>query len=277
MPDLAVSNIALSAFDHGAEIDRLGDFGLIGLEVAPSRVWRDTWHGLAATDVDRYRRRIEAAGLRGIGLHSLFFDHPGLGLFKEPEVRAETQDFLVHLSAMCRDLGGRTLIYGGGRKRGAVGVEAAFAETVDFFGELCQRIEGHGTCFCLEPLSPRETDFIHSVFDALAVVKAVNHVALRMQLDAKALVANGEATAEPFRAAAADLVHFHANEPGLAVLGTSGTVDHAAFGQFLRDVGYRGFVSVEQRHLNPEDPIGDIAKSVAVLKRCYLQEADGNQ
>ena len=274
MPEGAVSNIALTAFDHGAEIDRLGDLGLAGLEVAPSRIWRDTWHGLSAADVDSYRWRIEGAGLRVVGLHSLFFDHPELGLFKDAEIRAQTLDFLVHLSALCRDLGGRTLIYGGGRRRGDVSPDAAFTETVGFFGELCRRIEGHGTCFCLEPLGPQETDFIHSAFDALAAVEAVDHAALRMQLDAKALVANDEATAVPFRAAAPYLVHFHANEPGLAVLGSSGTVDHAAFGRFLGDVGYTGFVSIEQRQLNEQDPLSDVAESAAVLKQCYLQETD---
>ncbi len=274
MPEGAVSNIALTAFDHAAEIDRLGEFGLSGLEVAPSRVWHDTWHGLAAADVDNYRRRIEGAGLRVVGLHSLFFDHPELGLFKEAEIRAQTLDFLVHLSALCRDLGGRTLIYGGGRRRGDVSPEAAFAETVGFFGELCRRIEDHGTCFCLEPLGPQETDFIHSAFDALSAVEAVNHAALRMQLDAKALVANDEATAAPFRAAAPYLVHFHANEPGLAVLGSSGTVDHAAFGMFLDEIGYTGFVSIEQRQLDDEDPLSDVAESAVVLKQCYLQQTD---
>ncbi len=268
----AVSNIALTAFEHGAELDRLGDLGLVGLEIAPSRVWRDTWHGLAAIDVGRYRRRIETAGLRVVGLHSLFFDHPELGLFKEAAMRSRTQDFLVHLSAMCRDLGGRTLIYGGGRRRGDMGQKAAFAETVAFFAELCRRIEGHGTCFCLEPLGPRETDFIHSAFDALAVVEAVDHMALRMQLDAKALVANAEATEAPFHAAAPYLVHFHANEPGLGVLGTSGTIDHAAFGSFLREIGYQGFVSIEQRMFDASNPLRDVARSAAVLKRCYLWE-----
>ena len=269
----AVSNIALTAFEHGAELDRLGEFGITGLEVAPSRIWHHTWHGLAAADVERYRQRIESAGLRVVGLHSLFFDHPELGLFKDPGARAQTQDFLVHLSALCRDLGGRTLIYGGGRRRGEVGPEAAFAETTDFFGELCRRIGTHGTCFCLEPLGPTETDFIHTAFDALAVVAAVDHQALRMQLDAKALVANDEATEAPFLAAAPHLVHFHANEPGLAVLGTSGTVDHAAFGRFLGEIEYQGFVSIEQRLLNEGDPLGDVAKSAAVLKRCYLRES----
>ncbi len=264
----AVSNIALPAYDHAGELGRLGALGLSGLEVAPSRVWRDTWKGLAAADVEAYRGRVEDAGLAVVGLHSLFFDHPELGLFRDPETRRRTIEFLVHLSALCRDLGGRTLIYGGGRKRGAVSPEAAVAESVDFCGELCKRIESHGTCLCFEPLGPNDSDFINSALDALEIVKKVDHPALRMQLDAKALVDNGEADEMPFQAAQRHLVHFHANEPGLAVLGSSGAIDHAALGRHLREVGYDDFVSIEQRMF--DDPLGDVARSARVLERCYL-------
>ncbi len=272
MPKSAVSNIALPAYDHREELRRLPGLGIEGLEVAPSRVWRDTWHGLKPADVGRYRRQVEAAGLRIIGLHSLFWDQPKLGLFRGPDVGARTLDFLTHLSALCRDLGGRTLIYGSGpaRRRGALSLESANAETIDFFGQLCLRIEGHATCYCFEPLAPEEADFINSAFDALNVVEAVNHPALRMQLDAKALVANGEATIDPFRAAAPYLAHFHANEPGLGVLSANGAVDHAEFGRFLREIGYGGFVSIEQRMVNEKDPLSDVARSAAVLSRCYL-------
>ena len=269
MPKLAVSNIALTAYDHTAELGRLPELGLSGLEVAPSRVWRDTWHGLTPAMVAAYRRDVEAAGLQVVGLHSLFYDHPELGLFRDAETRARSLDYLVHLSAVCRDLGGRTLIWGGGRRRGDVGAAAANTEARAFMAELCRRVEGHGTCFCFEPLGPDETDFINSACDALAIVEAVDHPALRMQLDAKALVANDEASAEPFRAAAPHLVHFHANEPDLGVLGASGAIDHAALGGFLRDIGYQEFVSNEQRMLNAADPVADVALSARVLKACY--------
>ena len=269
MPRLAVSNIALSPYGHDGELERLPSLGLEGLEVAPSRVWRDTWKGLAAADVEAYRKQVEKAGLRVIGLHSLFFDRPELGLFKGPEVGAETLDFLVHLSGLCRDLGGRTLIYGGGRKRGDVPFEDAFAETVEFCGELCRRIEGHGTRLCFEPLGPADSDFINTVADALAIVEAVDHPALAMQIDAKALHDNEEAEYAPFHAAKRHLVHFHANEPGLAVLGSSGRVDHAAFGGYLKKIGYGGFVSIEQRMLNESEPLADVAISAGVLKECY--------
>lgn len=265
---LATSNIALSAYDHGDQLRHLGALGLTGLEVAPSRVWRDTWHGLTAAAVETYRSEVSAAGLDVVGLHSLFYDQPNLGLFRDADTRARTLDFMEHLSMLCRDLGGRTLIYGGGRKRGDMPLEDAFTESVAFFGDLIPRIEQHETVFCFEPLGPDDTDFINSVFDSIRVVKEVGHSALRVQLDAKALAANGELDADVFEAAKPYLVHVHANEPGFQVLGSSGEVNHAAIGTHLRTIGYEGFVSIEQKMIG-NDPLVALGESAEMLKECY--------
>ena len=151
---LASSNIALPAYDHVHELGGLREMGLEGVEVAPSRVWRDTWHGLTTRHVETYRKEVEAAGLEVVGLHSLFFDHPELGLFCSEEFSSQTLAFMVHLSAVCRDLGGKTLIYGGGRKRGDIPEDEAYKRTIDFCLTLCESIEDHGTCFCFEKEEP---------------------------------------------------------------------------------------------------------------------------
>jgi len=266
----AVSNIALPAFDHAGELGRLAEMGLDAIEVAPSRIWPDTWKALSQAAVADYRRRIEDAGLGVVGLHSLFFDQPELGLFKEPQRRADSLDFLEHLSGVCRDLGGRTLIYGGGRNRGDLPAKDARAEAVNFLGELTNRIEGHGTCFCFEPLGPKDSDFINSALESLDIVNELASPGLAVQLDAKALVENAEAEAKTFQAVADKLVHFHANEPGLGILGSSGAVDHAALGAMLREIGYAGYISIEQRMQNATaDPLADIKESARVLKEAY--------
>jgi len=266
---LAVTNIALTPFDHAEELAKLPALGIEAVEVAPSRAWRDTWKGLRAQDVARYRKTVEDAGLGVVGLHSLFFDQPRLGLFKAPTERAETLDFMEHLSKVCRDLGGRTLIYGGGRKRGSWSEAAARAETMQFLGELLPRIDGHGTCLCFEPLGPKDTDFINSALDSLALVEKAASPALKVQLDAKALVENEEATLETFEAVRPVLVHFHANQPGLGPLADGGPVDHAAMGDMLRQIGYDGTVTIEQRMTDAADPLAAVAGAAAVLKECY--------
>jgi len=265
----AVSNIALPAYDHADDFGVLADIGLSGLEVAPSRVWRDTWHGVTAVEVNDYRRRAERAGLRIVGLHSLLFDQPDLALFGDTETRHRTLDYMTHLSAVCRDLGGRTLIWGAGRKRGALASEDAVLQTVTFFHDLHPRISDHGTCFCLEPLGPEDTDFVNSVHESVRIVQITKRPSLGVQIDAKALAQNAEANEETFRAAKPHLVHYHANEPGFGSIGSSGTVDHAKMGDFLAAIGYDGFVSIEQRMLNNTDPLADIRSSLEYVKECY--------
>lgn len=265
----AVSNIALPAYRHQPELGALADLNLQGLEVAPSRVWTDTWKGLSASQVRSYRKMVNDVGLQVVGLHSLFYDHPELGLFREPEIRTETLDFLVHLSKVCRDLGGRTLIYGGGRSRNQWAEQRAYDEAIEFAGELCHRIQEHGTCFCFEPLGPYETDFIHSAYDSMKIVEAVNHPALQVQLDAKALKANGEATLSTFQGVRERLVHYHANEPGLGPLGSTNEIDHERLGECLRIVNYSGYVSIEQRMMDESNPIADIVNSVNKLGMYY--------
>ncbi|CCQ75495.1 sugar phosphate isomerase/epimerase [Magnetospira sp. QH-2] len=265
----SVSNIGLPALDHGNQLVRLAEMGVAGLEVAPSRVWSDTWRGLTSAQIEAYRRQVEGAGLSVVGLHSLIFDHPDLGLFKGPELRRQTLDFFTHLSAVCRDLGGKTLIWGGGRRRGDMPQDDAFDEAVAFMGELCVRIESHGTQFCFEPLGPKDSDFVNSVRDSMRIVETLDHPALKVQLDAKALVENGEVDEETFVLAAPHLVHFHANEPGLGVLGEGGAVPHDRIGALLKDIDYAGWVSIEQRMLSETDPLGDLARSVTHLKECY--------
>ena len=108
MIKFALSNIALSPYNHDNELERLAQLGFTGLEIAPSRIWKDTWRGLRAKNVKGYRDRIEAAGLSAIGLHSLLYDHPDLTIFGDRTERRTCLEFLIHLSGVCRDLGGRT-------------------------------------------------------------------------------------------------------------------------------------------------------------------------
>lgn len=243
--------------------------GFTGLEVAPSRQWNETWRGLTISDVTSYRREIEAAGLSCAGLHSLFYDHPHLGLFRDPESRKESLEFLVHLSGVCRDLGGRTLIWGGGRNRGDVPLVNAVTESINFLGEYVTRTEDHGTCLCFEPLGPNDSDFINSVHDSIHIAETVNHPAVRVQVDAKALMQNNEMNAETLDAARPLLVHAHTNEPDLGILGASGQIDHHTFGELLRSSEYNGYVSLEQKQVDPTDPLGPLLKSATLMQEAY--------
>ena len=265
----SISNIALTPYNHDAELIELSRLGLTGLEVAPSRVWKDTWQGLGARSVDAYRKQVELSGLQVVGLHSLFFDHQELGLCKGTEIEKQTAAFLIHLSGVCRDLGGRTLIWGGGRNRSGASTALAIEETERLLNVALPVFERDGTCLCIEPLGPGDADFLNSVLDILSLVERYSSPAFRIQLDAKALVENDESSWTTFEAVQPFLIHFHANEPNLAILGESGKVPHAILAEHLRRISYNGFVSIEQRMIDAENPMESISDSMTVLRKHY--------
>lgn len=265
----SVSNIALPAYDHERELHQIGELGIEGLEVAPSRIWEQTWQGLTADQVEGYRRQVEEAGLSVVGLHSLLFDHKELAFFNGHETRSNTVDFLVHLSVVCRDLGGKTLVLGGGRARGSTPLDKATEEFKETLESYCQRVEEHGTQLCIEPLGPSDSDFINSVYDSIALVKAIDHDAIAVQIDAKALVENKEVNRQLFEDSKRLLVHYHANEPGLGILGTSNQVPHMELGGYLKEIDYSGFVSIEQRMFPDINPMDAVKQSFTHLQENY--------
>jgi len=267
----AISNISLPPYDHTRELSAIRELGFLGIEIAPSRVWTQT-ENVRFSQIESYRQSVENAGLKVIGLHSLFFDQPDKGLFLGEEVRNKTMDYLVHLSSLCADLGGKTLVFGSppARRRNGLSVDEADKLTISFFEALAERISSHGTCFVIEALGESESDYINSAAHALRITKSVNRKELRGHLDAKALTEADEVRPEIFECAAPFLEHYHANDPGLGVLGGSGEIDHFLLGNLLKNIGYKGFVSAEQRMISESDPIDSAKASYLVLKRHYL-------
>lgn len=266
----AFSNIALPSYAHSAELRAAAEIGFEGIEVAPSRQWAEVYGGVSAKDVELYRADIETAGLQCVGLHSLLYGLPDLGLFANGDRREDLMAFMVRLSAICRDLGGRTLIWGGGRNRGSLSLPEANEYATEFLREFAFQIEGHGTVLCFEPLGPGDSDFINSVYDSITTVKAVDHPAVQVQLDAKALMQNDEVSEAVFTAAAPYLVHFHVNEPDLGVLDDTGLMPHSAIARLLAAIEYKGFVSLEQKQIRPHDGLRPLVDSFTVLQRVYV-------
>jgi sugar phosphate isomerase/epimerase len=267
----AISNIALPPYKHNNELLALRDIGFEGLEVAVTRVWEKS-DRISFSQVENYRHQVENAGLKILGLHSLFFDKPGLGLFRENSVRGKTLNFLTYLSKVCVDLGGKTLVYGSpsARKKNGLSVDQADKQTISFFQDLSQKIELHDTCFVLEALGKDETDYIHSALHALRISRAVDREQLKCHLDAKAVVDADEDRIEVFKEVYPRLVHFHANDPGLGILGETSKVNHSLLGKLLRKIDYKGYISIEQKMLDTNYPLAPIQKSYEVFKGSYL-------
>jgi sugar phosphate isomerase/epimerase len=260
---LAVSTLALPAEGRSFWLPRLAALGFAGVEIAPFRTF-------GGAEADGFRRAAERAGLSVVGLHGLLREQPDLGLFRGGEARCRAEDRVVLLSQVCRDLGGRTLVLGGERRRGDLDERAAWEELLRFLDAVLRRIEAHGTVLCVDPLGPAEADFCRRAADCRMLVNYVDHPALGLQLSSAAIVENGDRGHAPFAAVRGRLDLFHADEPGLAALGTSGRIDHADFRRHLAAISYRDWVCLHQRAA--ADPAGELERSARALRAHYLRE-----
>ncbi len=268
---LSVSHIGWPFEKSDIAFNKMAELGVKGLEIAPSKVWQDTWN-IPFKEVERFRKRVEKNNLKIVGLHALLFDHPELGLFKESEVEKKTIDFLRRLGKLCSDLGGKTLVFGSGqcRNRGSMPLNEAMDKATDFFLQVAVNMQKEGVVMCIEQLDTNETDFINTAKQSLELIKKVGHTGFQGQLDTKSIHASNEIELKLFEDFYPYLKHVHVNDPGLVEVGSTGLINHMKIGKLLKSIEYDGFVSIEQKTINSDSPFNAVVNSVKEVKRCYL-------
>ncbi len=204
-----------------------------------------------AVDVEQrrsIRRLAQEAGIHIAGLHWLLVKPAGLHLTTpDAEVRQRTAQYLVALAHFCADVGGEVLVLGSPKQRSVPPgstTEEAWERALETLRPAVKAAEERDVIWCIESLSPAETDFLNRAADAIRFVQALDSPSARIILDVKAMSSEGRHIPEIIRESAGWFAHFHANDPNLKGPGM-GEVDFVPILRTLQDVGYSGYVSVE--------------------------------
>lgn len=247
------------------------ELGYNGLEIAPFTL--ATSVADINGDVRRHTRNvIKDHGLEVVGLHWLFAGPKGLHMTTPDQATWQrTRDYLAALLDLCSDLGGKVLVLGSPKQRSVMEnqtPEGAWQRAADLLGSVVDRAGELGLTICLEPLSPAETDFINTVEEGMRMVRQVNHPALKIHLDVKAMCSEGEPVPAIIRSVKVeDVGHFHVNDPNLYGPGM-GEVDYAPIVEAIRDIGYDRWLSVEPFKYDP-NPETVARKSMEYLRQFW--------
>lgn len=263
---LAVSNIAWKGDDHASRLALARSCGAEGVELAASLLWEEPAKATPAQRSEA-RRVVSDAGLSVVGLHALTFTRPDLKVFGTDAERAALKDYLRAMGELCRDLGGRTMVFGSptARRRGSLPADEALSRAADFFRSVAEDLSG--SQLLIEPLAPAETDFIVTSDEGAALVRRVNHPSFALELDGRAMAETGGDYAAFTRHK--DLLrHVQTSDPGLTEPGTQG-IDHGPIGSALRASGYSGWLTLEMRRPDV-DPEGALRRGLAALRRDYV-------
>lgn len=232
---IGISALAWSPVDDAAVAKRLATLGIDTIDVAPGKYFPDPF---AADDgvVDRVRQWWHDRGLAIGGMQGLLHGSSGLNVFGPPPVQDAMLRWLEAIARIGARLGARHLVFGSPRNRDRSGLDDATAHAagVAFFRRMGAVGEREGVVFCLEPNPPvYGANFMTTTAEAATVVAAVDHPAIRLQLDSGALALAGEDPLDTVARFAPLVAHIHASEPGLGVVG-DGAVDHARVAQAVR-------------------------------------------
>lgn len=264
----AICNELYEDWDFADLCRNVAKVGYTGLEVAPFTL-APLVTDISAAQRREIRRTAEDAGLAIIGLHWLFAKTTGFHLNSpDAAVRDKTAEYLKDLTRCCADLGGELMVLGSPAARKidpSITEDQAYEFAADTLRKTGPTLAECGVRLCIEPLAPKETDFLQSADEGATLMRMIDHPNIVLHLDVKAMSAEGEPIPAIIRRHAPHTGHFHANDPNLRGPGM-GEVEFAPIFQALRQTNYSGWVSVEVFDFKP-DPETIARESLEYMRR----------
>jgi sugar phosphate isomerase/epimerase len=232
--------------------------GYDGIEIAPFTLDPEP-QNLSAGRIAEVRRAAVDAGIAITGLHWLLVAPAGMSITSaDAQTRQFTLETVCRLIDLCAELGGRYVIHGSPAQRmlaaGREGEDRANAMV--YFEGVAKAAEAAGIIYCLEPLSPEQTNFVTSVAEADAIVGAIGSLAFQNMIDCSAA---GACETEDVPALlrrwlpTGKIRHVHFNDPNRRGPG-EGAMDFAPIVAALVECGYDGWVGVEPFVYEPDGP-----------------------
>jgi sugar phosphate isomerase/epimerase len=184
-------------------------------------------------------------------------------------------DGLMHYGAVAfaraQQVGIRTMVIGSGASRqvpagwSATAADEQFSELLRHYGPLA---DNHGVTIVVEALNRGECNYINSLAEGAAIVKAVAHPAVQLLTDIYHMLREDEPASE-ITAHAAMIRHAHIAEraertaPGIA------GDDFSAYFKALSQMDYRGAIAIEAR-MGP-DLKAETTRAVQTIRAAWEQ------
>lgn len=265
----AICNETYQDWPHERVCEAVAKTGYTGLELAPF-TFASRITDVTATQRAEIRRQAESHGLSIIGLHWLLAKTEGFMITSpEVDVRKRTAQYLGELTKACRDFGAEILVLGSPMQRKIPpGATRAQAEdyALDTLRQMLPELERQRVYLCLEPLAPTEADFLQTAAEGKAMLERLANPWVRLHLDVKAMSSEAKPVPDVVRANAPWMQHFHANDANRRGPGF-GQTDFVPIFKALKDVNYRGWVSVEVFDYTP-DPETIARESLRHMREC---------
>lgn len=267
---IAISNIAWDVSEDEQISELLSKYQVDAIDIAPGKYFPDP---AKATDQDIAKVKAYWAekGIEITGMQSLLFGTQGLNVFGSKQSQQAMLDHLNEVALIAKGLGAKRLVFGSPKNRDREGLtdEQTLIIAKDFFTKLGNIADEYGVIFCLEP-NPTcyGANFMTTAEETFEAVSAINHPAIKMQLDTGAITINQERMPDVLAYSLNQIGHFHISEPGLAVVGDS-NADHDAYASAIKARLNNVLVTIEMVATQDEPHLTSIERALAFVTQTY--------
>jgi sugar phosphate isomerase/epimerase len=209
--------------------------GYEALEIAPATV-----EGRKPADLAAAMRH---EGLDCVGLHALLAGSEFHATTSDLALRTRTWERLRRLTDFAAEIGGRLAVLGSGKQRSSIG-GSTLAEARDRLVEGLASLSGRGVDILLEPLKRPFSDVAVTLAESIDLVRRVGRSDIATMLDCRHSSGEAEDVGALVRRHSSWIRHVHVNEVDGRRPGT-GSFDYGRLFNALREVDYRGWVSLE--------------------------------
>ncbi|MEO7855131.1 MAG: sugar phosphate isomerase/epimerase family protein [Rubrivivax sp.] len=270
---LSLCNEVLRPWSFARQCAFAAAVGYDALEIAPFTLGPDP-RKLTPRRIAGVRAALAAEGLKCSSLHWLLVAPQGLSITTaDAAVRRETIDVMRALCGLAAELGAEVLVHGSPaqRKLPSARQDAARQRAAGCFAAAADAAADAGVTYCIEPLAARETNFVNTVAEAVALVEAIDHPALKTMIDTCAAgTQEGDVVALIDRwLPTGHIAHIQVNDPNRRGPG-EGEMAFAPVLAALARQRYAGWVAVEPFIYQP-DGAACAARAAGFMRA--LQEA----
>ena len=249
---LAISNISWKPTDDEKQVfSLLHQHSVTGIEVAPTKVWSNLDE---ATDsnVTSYKKYLEDNGFEVPAIQSILYGHPEFQVFK-PETHDKMFEHLKKMFGICAGLGGKVAVFGCPKNRCVIGekTNVSYAEAAEFFNKLGEIAKSAGVVVGIEANpAAYKCNFLNTIDEVDEFVKThIESAGIKVHFDVGACVMNDEDVCKKIKSIR-DFCHFHISTSYLENIADT-AVEYPKMFDALREVNYKGWVSIEMKQIDP--------------------------
>lgn len=238
---LSISNIGWDVSNDAPVYGLMKKYEYSGLEIAPTRIFPDSPYEYLKDAKEWAEELKKKEGFIVTSMQSIWFGRQEK-IFGTAEERQILVDYTKKAIDFAEIIGCANLVFGCPRNRN-IPKEVDQSIALEFFKELGDYAAGHNTVIGMEANPPiYNTNYINDTKAAFELIKQVDSIGFKLNLDVGTMIQNDESVEELVRYVYL-INHVHISEPGLKMIEHREL--HIKLKELLIKEKYQGYVSVE--------------------------------